>query len=234
MLERLNLYDTLATIVPGTVLVTVVAALFPNVARPFHGIGFPDEFALVALLAAAIGAGLSVQTLGCMLEERFFNLFGGMPSDRALAGRLGDRYLPRDAAQRIKAMLQKRCGPTAKPRSLFLHTMSVAESSPESKAAAFNAQYGQLRAVCALFILMLVLLGTSRLWGAAATWRVPSFWTVEGLAALLTVLFAWRTWQRGAYYARDVLLSAQRLLAEPAVSSASPDGGAASQPNTER
>jgi hypothetical protein len=234
MLERLNLYDILATIVPGTVLVTVVAALFPSVARPFHGIGFPDEFALVALLAAAMGAGLSVQTVGSMLEGRFFKLFGGMPSDLAFAGRLGDRYLPRDAATRIKATLQKRCGPTAKPRALFLHAMSIAESSADSKAAAFNAQYGQLRAVFTLFLLILVLLGSSRLWGAVAAWRATSFWTIEGLTALLTVLFAWRTWQRGAYYVREVLLTAQRLLAEPAVSSASPDGGAASQPSTER
>ena len=221
MLERLNLYDILATIVPGTILLTVVSALFPRTALPFRGIGFPDEFALVALLTGAIGAGLFVQTLGSMLEGRFFKVFGGMPSDRALAGNLGGRYLPRDAAKRVKDALQLRCGPHASPRTLFLHAMSVAESSADSKAAVFNAQYGQLRAVFSLSLLLLVLLSASRLWGAAATWRAGPFWTVLALGAILTTLFAWRTWQRGAYYAREVLLTAARLLSESSSTSTS-------------
>jgi hypothetical protein len=212
MLDRLSLYDILAAIVPGALFVCAVAVLFPEVTHAFGATTLPDEFAVVALLAASMLAGLAVQTIGSALERPLFWVFRGRPSDRALNGTLGERYLPRDAAARIEGKLRSRFGERTSKRALFLCAMNLAESTSDSKAATFNAQYGHLRAVFTLFLVALGLGVASRTWGAAAEWSVGFYRTSVGVSTALAVLFAWRAWQRGAYYAREVLLTSERLL----------------------
>jgi hypothetical protein len=212
MLDRLSLYDTLAALIPGSLLVASIAVLFPAATAPFRSAALPSEFAVIALLAAAMLAGLLTQTVGSALERPLLRVFGGLPSDRALSGKLGERYLPRDAAKRIETKLRSRFGANASKRALFLGAMNLAESVPESKAAAFNAQYGHLRAVFTLFLFLLGLGVASRLCGAAVAWDPTAYQTSVLLLVVATALFAWRTWQRGAYYAREVLLTAERIM----------------------
>jgi hypothetical protein len=212
MLERLNLYDILAALVPGSLLLCFLVVLFPTIQEPTSGLHLPDEFAVVALIAGSILLGEVIQTLGSLLEPVLFKIFRGRPSDRALAGTLSARYFPSDAATRIKAKLGARVGAGASNRSLFLAAMNIAESTPDSKAATFNAKYGHHRAIATLILATLLLLFASLRWGAAASWPCSRAWVASvGLAGLLC-LFSWRTWQRGAYYAREVLFSAERSL----------------------
>jgi hypothetical protein len=227
MLERLKLYDLLSALVPGALLLCVLVLLFPDVAVPIRSAGLPSEFSLVALLAASLLAGEVVQTIGSILEPTLFRVSGGRPSDRALDGKLSTRYFPRDAAQRIKEKLQRRVGPGASDRSLFLAAMNLSESTEESKVATFNAQYGHHRAVTTLFLCTLVMLFGSRKWGAGATWNCTSYWAIATACAVLLVLFAWRTWQRGVYYSREVLLTAERMLNQTAASNATGPMGTA-------
>jgi len=215
MIDKLSLYDVFSALVPGTLLVAGVAILFPGVASAFSS-ALPNEFIVVALLGASLVAGLIAQTLGSLLEPVIFRVFGGRPSDRALAGTLGARYLPADAAHRIKKKLRVRFGSEATDQSLFLGAMAEAQASETSRAATFNAQYGYLRSIVVLLMLFVVLLALSRCLGIAHEWRRSGFWTGIVGAAAMAALFSWRTWQRGAYYAREVLLSAERLMKDPA------------------
>jgi hypothetical protein len=212
MLERLNLYDLLTALIPGALLLCVFVVLFPGVQAPTRGLALPQEFALVALLAGSILVGEVIQTLGSLFEPAFFRLFGGRPSDRALAGTLAARYFPVDAAVRIKAKLVGRVGPGAGSRSLFLAAMNIAEATPDSKAGIFNAQYGHHRAVTTLLLLTFIPLLASLRWGAATAWHCTQAWIVVITCAGLFALFAWRTWQRGVYYAREVLFAAERVI----------------------
>jgi hypothetical protein len=66
--------------------------------------------------------------------------------------------------------------------------------------------------VCTLFVVALGLGVASRTWGAATGWSVRLYRTAMGVSMVLASLFAWRAWQRGAYYAREVLFTAERLL----------------------
>jgi hypothetical protein len=210
MIDRLNLYDLLSGLVPGTLLVSSVAVLFPGVA-PALAVPLPNEFAVVALLAASLVAGLLVQTAGSLVEPVTFKIFGGRPSDLAFEGKLGDRYLPTDAADRIKKCLRERFGAQSSERSLFLRAMGEAEAAETSKAKAFNGQYAFHRSILVLFASMTALVGLSRFFGRANTWSGPVFWFALASLLSLSALFAWRTWQRGAYYAREVLFTAERL-----------------------
>lgn len=49
MLENLSLYVVLATIVPGSLLVCVVAVLFSDGAAPPGAMSIADDFALLAV-----------------------------------------------------------------------------------------------------------------------------------------------------------------------------------------
>jgi hypothetical protein len=213
MIERLNLYDILSGVVPGAILVSVLSALFPHLKGTFIAAGLPSEFALVALVAGSIVAGQVIQSLGSLGEPLLFRIFGGRPSDLALGGSLPARYLPKDASVRIAAKLRTRCDQAdASPHGLFLYAMNTAESTADSKARTFNAQYGHLRALATLGVLVIVMLVTSRYVGDARAWKPGGYWTVVGVTVSSLMLFAWRAWQRGAYYAREVLLAAERLI----------------------
>jgi hypothetical protein len=211
MIDKLSLYDVFSALIPGTLLVASVAILFPGIASTFSS-RLPNEFIVVALLGASLVAGLFAQTLGSLIEPFIFKVFGGGPSDRALAGTLGSRYLPTDAAVRIKTKLRSRFGAEATDHSLFLGAMVEAQASEKSRAATFNAQYGYLRSIVVLLLMLVALLALSRCLGTAHEWRRSVFWTTIAGAMALSALFTWRTWQRGVYYAREVLLSAERLL----------------------
>lgn len=212
MFEKLPLYSILATVVPGSLAIGVVAALFPYVTGPVRKAALPSEFAFLVLLAAAMFAGQLIQTLGSLAEPLLFLLFGGRPSERALGGRLPDRYLPADASARIRQRLQAAVGGSASERSLFLAAMARAESTHDTKAAELNAQYGYHRALLALTVVAVGLLAASRWWGAAEHWHAAGYWTCFAFALALCLLLAWRTYQRGVYYAREVLLAAERTV----------------------
>lgn len=209
-MDKLNLYDTIGGLIPGTLLVAGIAVLFPSLGAGLAA-GLPDAFLVAALLAASLVGGLFVQTIGSMCEWLLFKIFGGRPSDLALQGRLRERYLPKDAAKRIRETLAARFGSEASDHSLFLRALTEAESCDTSRAKAFNAQYGYLRSIVFLIPVLLLSMIASRFWGRASSWTEPVFWLAIGGLLALDLLFAWRAWQRGVYYAREVLLTAERL-----------------------
>jgi hypothetical protein len=229
MLERLSLYDLLAAFLPGALLLCAIVILFPGVQLPTRGLALPSEFAVAALFAAAILVGEVIQAVGSLLEPKLFKMFGGRPSDLAVVGTLGERYLPADASARIRNKLLTRVGDGASDRHLFLAAMSIAESAEGSKAGAFNAQYGHHRAVTTLLLATLLIMLPSLHWGAAARWSGTGVGVALASCAGLLCLFAWRTWQRGAYYAREVMLAAERRLnADEGAGTSKPKGANAS------
>lgn len=219
MPERLTLYDLLSALIPGALLLFGIAVLFPTVGASFHEVAVPEEFAVVVLLAGSMVAGQIVQTLGSLLEPALYRVRGGRPSDLALSGRPGRLSLPRDTAERVKAKLKRRFGAGCSDRSLFLGAKTLAEHASDSKAAQFNTQYSYHRSVFALFLATFLLIVASRFAGASVAWTSTRFWLTLAIDAVLTVLLAMRTWQRGAYYAREVLLAAERVLDTPAEAS---------------
>ena len=206
MIEKLRLYDFLSGLIPGVLLVTAISVLFPQTATILD-INLPREFVVISYVAVSMVAGLLIQTIGSLFEPTLFKMFGGKPSDLALAGKLGDSYLPAEDATRIKNTLLKYFGADASERSIFLRSISVVESLDSSKAKDFNAQYAYLRSIATLLISILTLLLLSHFFESAIR---NYFWLSTVILAVLTLLFSWRAWQRGAYYAREVLLMAER------------------------
>jgi hypothetical protein len=212
MTEKFEFYDVLGILVPGSILLALIAVSFPGVTPAFVGIAFPAAFAVICLTAVAAFLGELVQAISSFLEPVFNWTWGGRPSERALKEGLGTRYFPADSANRIRAKLAKAVGDTASDRSLFLYAMQKAETSGNSRVAKFNGLYAYHRAMFALVLTSLGVILVSMCWGTVKQWF---WWDKVGIVAVdlfLLVRFWLRPKQRGFYYFREVLSTAERLL----------------------
>jgi hypothetical protein len=212
MTEKFEFYDVLGILVPGLILLALIAVSFPEVTSGFAGAGFPAAFAVICLTAVAAFLGQIVQAISSFLEPVFNWTWGGRPSERALKEGLGTRYFPPDSANRIRAKLGKAVGDKASDRSMFLYAMQKAETSGNSRVAKFNGLYAYHRAMLALVLISLGVILGSMCFGTVKHW----FWRdkigIVALDLLLLVIFWLRAKQRGFYYVREVLSTAERLL----------------------
>jgi len=219
MPDKLELYDILGIVVPGALLVYLIATIFGAPTEFHSATRFPDAFLVIALTALAIFAGHLIQSLGSSLEPILYWTWGGKPSDTALGKGLGGRYLPADAADRIKRKLQAAIGSDQSSTSLFLSAMQRAEGAPGSRASRFNALYAYHRALFVLALLAVFLLIAAMEWGALAPWSRETKALLLLANALLLVLLWHRAKQRSFYYVREVLLTAERILDDRTASS---------------
>lgn len=212
-MEKINPYNLLATLLPGTLLVALLGVLFPGLGAVGKMVKFPDSYMFLVLLSLSVLIGVLIQSLASFFEPYVFNFFGGRPGARALSGQLPSRYFPADSAGPILVLLKENFGSESSHESLFLRAMSLTETSPDSKVANFNAQFALHRSLFTFSLLSVFLgLGSRACAGSAAGWTPKAFWVTESLMVGISILLAWRTWQRSAYYAREVLFSAERTL----------------------
>jgi hypothetical protein len=212
MTQKFELYDVLGILVPGIILLSLIAVSFPGILTASSGIGFPAAFTVICLTAVAAFLGQLVQAIASFLEPVFDWSWGGRPSERALKEGLGTRYLPADSANRIRAKLAKAVGDTASDRSLFLYAMQKAETSGNSRVAKFNGLYAYHRAMLALVLISLGVILASMCWGTVKHWSWREKIGIVAVDFLLLVIFWLRAKQRGFYYVREVLTTAERLL----------------------
>jgi hypothetical protein len=212
MSDKFELYDVLSVIVPGTLLLALTIVAFPSLTARAASVRFPDAFAVIILLALAVFVGSLVQSIASLIEPILNWSWGGRPSAIALKNGLGTRYLPADTAMRIRRKLATKLGSQATDRSLFLYAMQQAETSGNSRVAKFNALYAYHRAIFTLILVGTVLLVVSMRWGAISQWSTGE--KIGTLLASVTVLLlVWhRTKQRGFYYVREVLSTAERII----------------------
>lgn len=213
MTDKMGFYDLMGMLVPGFLLTILVLVGFPAALTTLTTSGVPDAFLALALTALAVFLGQVVLAIGSIIESVLFWTWGGRPSDRALTVGLG-RYLPKDSAVRIRARLVDAVGPGASDHSLFLFAMQKAGVAKPSRVSVFNGLYAYHRSLLTLVLLALVGLVLSRLWGAVSgwSWREVAVAVVTDL--LLAALFWYRTKQRACYYVREVLLTAEHVLAD--------------------
>jgi hypothetical protein len=212
MTDRLQLYDVLGALIPGVLVMGAVFLAFPGACESLQVPKLPDAFSVIALTVAALFLGHVLQALASLAEPVVYWTWGGRPSERALTGRLGSRYLPADTGARIRQKLQAAVGPEASDRSLFLYAMTLAESAPASRASAFNGSYAYHRALLFAATALLVIPAVSTHCGTLKDmpWKHAAPILIAAVALLL--LLWHRAKQRAFYYVREVLLTAERVL----------------------
>jgi hypothetical protein len=212
MSDKFEFYDVLGILIPGTLLLAFLSVGFPDLAVRFAAVKFPDAFGVICLVALAVFMGHFVQAISSLIEPVLEWTWGGRASEQALREGLGTRYLPADAAKRIKQKLATCVGSAESDRSLFLYAMQKAETSGNSRVAKFNGLYAYHRAMFTLILVGILLLLAAMRWGAVRQWSTPE--KIETLiAAVVLLLITWRrAKQRAFYYVREVLSTAERLI----------------------
>jgi len=215
-MEKLSFYELLSWIVPGSLLVASANAFFPEVGQHFAGAGLPESFRLTALIALAVFLGQIAESLTSLIDPLLQWTWGGRASEVALQRGLGNRYLPIDSAIRIRSILVDAIGHKATDRSLFLFAIQRATASGSTKVETFNALYGYHRVLLTLSLCILLMFSASRCFGLLPqVSNRNTMFIVCGLT-LVSALLWYRARQRGYYFVREVLLSAERVLTVPA------------------
>jgi hypothetical protein len=214
--DKLGIYDLLATLVPGALIVCLLAVAAPGLAAHFKSLSLPDVFAVVILTAVAIFAGNVVQAVGSLvdplLHRTWTGTWGKFPSELALEKGLGDRYLPKEAADRIRGKLAATVKEGTSNRSLFLYAMLQAEGATTQRVSTFNGLFAYHRALLiSTFVGLLVAVAGVCGW-IAVPWSPGLSWGLLVGAAALLWLFWNRTKQRSFYYVREILLTAERVI----------------------
>lgn len=221
MLDKLDYYDVLSILVPGALGSYWLAICFPQTTAAVENVRLPESIDVIAYIALSVFIGHLIQTLSSFVEPFLERTWSGRPSDRALQNGLGDRYLPADAARRIREKLALTVGQGASDRSLFLWAMRRAQTSPFSRVQLFNSLYAYHQALLILVGIGIALWLTSIPWGAANAWSGSVRIIVAVvLLALLTLVWG-RTKQRALYYVREVLLVTEQMIDDGAIDSTS-------------
>jgi hypothetical protein len=212
MNDKFDLYDVLGVLIPGSIVLGLVCVTFPEIAARFSAPQFPEAFSVICLIALAFLVGHLIQAIASMFEPLLYWTWGGRPSERALQKGLGDRYLPLDTAQRIRTKLAGVVGAKASDRSLFLYAMQKAETSGNSRVAKFNGLFAYHRAMLMLIAVGLVLLLSSMGLGTLKRWPLSEKVQTTIAGVVLLVIMWFRSKQRGFYYVREVLSTAERVI----------------------
>jgi hypothetical protein len=212
MNDKFELYDILAVLIPGAIVMGILSVTFPEAVTRFTPMRFPNAFAVIWLVAVATFMGHLIQAITSLIEPLIYWTWGGRPSDRALHSGLGMRYLPVDTGKRIRAKLIAALGKTTSDRSLFLFAMQKAETSGNTRVAKFNGLYAYHRAMLTLVLVALAVILASMRWGRAQQWTIGEKTEVVIAGVLLLLIFWFRAKQRGFYYVREVLSTAERLI----------------------
>ncbi len=232
MTDKLELYDILSVLVPGTLLVGLVPICFLSILQ-IHSANFPAAFAVLLLTGLALFLGFIQQALGSLIEPFLEKTWGGRPSKRVFDKGLGDRYLDKGEANRIKRKIVKAAGEEQSDAGLFRYAGQMSDAAGVGRCTRFNGLYAYHRSLLVTSILSTILFLASAAWGSAAAFSVSQKWLVF-LSALVMILLIWhRTRQRSLYFAAEVLLTAERVLDEKANASEDRTGDlAAGEPST--
>ena len=223
MTDKLELYDVLSVLVPGTLLVGLVPICFRSLLH-IHGASFPAAFAVLLLTGLAIFLGFIQQALGSLIEPFLEKTWGGRPSKRVFAGGLGNRYLGKEEADRIKPKLIKAVGEGQSDAGLFRYASQMSDAAEIGRCTRFNGLYAYHRSLLSTCIASTVLFLASAVWGSAAALSLSQKGLVLLGALVLSLLMWHRTRQRSLYFAAEVLMTAERVLDEKASAYQAPAG----------
>lgn len=184
-------YDLLSTTIIGVAIVAVGNFLF---------LGNIDVDGVV-YLAVGYLTGYFINAIGSLLEDTYYKVIGGKPSDKLLTLVEGQKwtgyervkfYEPERVIKRLKNELGD---PYASERKMFAYAMRKVNSCEDSRVPAFNAQYAWSRTVLTTVLIADLL----------CTFHFYNNYVFYLIALLLLVISLRRFKERGYYYAREVL-----------------------------
>lgn len=203
-MRNLDFYEFVGILLPGVVLLTVVAVAFPNVKAELVGQDLSvGDFGLVALIAYVLGH--LVQAVGNGLETAWWKAWGGMPTDWVRSGkhRLISDEQGRLLQEGLRKLLQDKAFELKQeiaPSHWYSITRQiyafVSSTGHAQRVDIFNGNYGLCRGVAAALVVSLVIVFMKD-WTA---------WKAELLVVGLAALGMYRMHRFGVRYARELFV----------------------------
>lgn len=230
--DKFSYYDVIAHIVPGT-LVLGVLALMPEVFAFTIPSPKSDLITLAAGLPVTYAVGQVVQAVASFMQPLYYKLWGGMPSTVIAEGH-SKRLRGARLDKIITTLGQQFNSPTetlSEREALFSDAMALCNRHDLGRVDDFNASYAFHRALLTTGVVSALLLGVALVLSEAGITSTtaairPSLVYFLVLALLLTAIEFVRARQRGEYFAAEVFNMAYVQSMENATSSpGKPDGG---------
>ena len=211
MTNKLSYYDIMGVVVPGILLVCWLGVCFPGLASLVWSPDFSEAFAFVGAVALAVFVGQIMQAIGSLIEPFLYWTWGGKPTERAFKKGLG-RYMSLQTTQRIRAKLVKSVGEDATNNDLFMRAMQLSDAAEVGRASRFNALYCYQRSLVTLLAASIIVAVLSLGPGALEHWPIWAIGLLLLALVSLLILVWHRAKQRGNYYVREVLYTAENEL----------------------
>ncbi|PYS94641.1 MAG: hypothetical protein DMF64_00130 [Acidobacteria bacterium] len=214
--EKFELYDVLGTLVPGLVAVGLIYTALSWTGHKVEIPTMPEALQVLVLSAVAIVLGQLVQTLGSLLEGFYFWTWRGRPSDRALQGK--SRRMSASQSAELKGRLNSHflgnANQDMSDHEIFLCALSICNHRSLGRVARFNSLYAYHRALTTLLLTSTV---TTLVIIFVVEPNPYAAWRVFILEAATTLLFWYRTKQRGMYFADEALRMADLEVAQQTI-----------------
>jgi len=206
MTSKLNYYDVVGVFLPGVlvlgVLIVTQKGTFAELIKDV-----PSAIVTLVFSGLAIVTGQVVHLIGSLIEPLLFASWLGRPSDQLLAKprKHGTVYLSEASSDRIRTKLEAKLKPdTPSSFDLFLYAQTLA-GGEKGRVGIFNSLYAHHRSLLVACLASLLILQACQ---SACELRG----LLSAAACATTILFWWRGRARAFYFAREVLLAAEKEI----------------------
>jgi len=198
-MEKFNIYEYVAVIVPGVVFLFGTGVMLPE-SNVFQAVLMPRDMGTAAVhLFLAFAVGHMLQVLGQQLHAYYWSDFGGFPTDwpftrqhNELSPALRQVILEASGEPEVSDLFAWRRA-VATIRSL------VTTEGFSSRLETFHANYGMFRSLVVAGILLLFLL----------PWCTLNLWSMGALIAAGVVVALLGMHRFGVHYARELFAAAR-------------------------
>ncbi len=207
MVDKLEFYDLLSVVVPGTILVAWVPMCWPELLTIDHP-SFPDAFTVILLIALSLAAGQLAQTISSYLEKISDWTFKGKASSLLMKKKL--QLVSAELTDRVRAKINLHAGSELSDDSAFLYAQEQARSVAHSRVERFNAIYAFNRNMIGVTLIMIINFCFSMSYGGVEYW--PYREVLLGLLGFVLIVQWFRARRRAEYHAREVLVTCETAL----------------------
>ena len=198
-MEKLNIYEYVAVIVPGVVFLFGLGATLPE-SYVFHRVVMPHDMGTAAVhLFLAFALGHMLQVIGQHLHAAYWSDFGGFPTDwpftrqhKELSPELLQVVLEASGQSEAEDLHQWR-------RAVGAVRSLVTTEGFASRLETFHANYGMFRGTVVAGVLLLFVM----------PWCTLDLWVVCPIILFGVIISLLGMHRFGVHYARELFASAQ-------------------------
>jgi hypothetical protein len=208
VIDKLDPYELIGVVAPGSVLLFGGMLLFPAVRAGLGGDGI-NLGGLGVFVILSFVAGHLVHALGNLVEPLIWRPFGGMPTSWVLLPE--QRLLDQGQLARLRVACSRQLGAelsqldarqwSALTRELY---SIVKNRGSVQRIDAFNRTYGFMRGIGVAFMVL----------SAIAVWQDPSSWMWAIIGIAVAMLAFYRMVRFGERYGRELLVEFIQVSSE--------------------